>query len=342
MNFPFITVRQATFRRWIGAGRSLTFSKEMAYGLFQIKLIEDHSGASFLPLMSANGAIGLADPAKFLKIISNLPPFEALTQPEPWFYELVNARMRPEFKTLFRFFSESEEVEAESLTVEITIQLNDITTTFLARVSFELLDVWMSERILYPMTRTFPPELNITFPLIAGRVPMTKLRFQFLKEGDVLIPPDPLISINGEGVFLIGKTEFYFELEPDANNSHQYALTIVEKRGQPVMNPEDTEHPEIDTTLSEAEGELIHTSDANGYSDLQLELSVRCGNVSMTLGELETLDAGSTVIVKNTLPGSALLCHGNQILAKGELVNVNGTLGFQIGSIFSQNRANHA
>lgn len=71
--------------------------------------------------------------------------------------------------------------------------------------------------------------------------------------------------------------------------------------------------------------------------DLPLELSVRCGSLCLTLGELQQLAPGSTLTVDNIAPGDALLCHGNFPLAKGELVDVEGRLGFQVVTLLNRN-----
>ncbi len=50
----------------------------------------------------------------------------------------------------------------------------------------------------------------------------------------------------------------------------------------------------------------------------------------MTLAELRRLDAGTILEVSGIAPGHATLCHGEQVVAEGELVDVEGRLGLQI------------
>ncbi|SDW08259.1 type III secretion protein Q [Pseudomonas syringae] len=63
---------------------------------------------------------------------------------------------------------------------------------------------------------------------------------------------------------------------------------------------------------------------------LELELTLRCGELRLTLAELRRLDAGSVLEVSGIAPGHATLCHGEQVVAEGELVDVEGRLGLQI------------
>lgn len=58
-------------------------------------------------------------------------------------------------------------------------------------------------------------------------------------------------------------------------------------------------------------------SNTGSFDDLSLDLTIRCGNLQLTLGELQQLDAGSTVLVQHVTPGEALLCHGNSLAGEG-------------------------
>lgn len=63
---------------------------------------------------------------------------------------------------------------------------------------------------------------------------------------------------------------------------------------------------------------------------IDLDLTVRCGHLSLSLGALQHLAPGSVLDVSGITPGRATLCHGERIVAHGELVDVDGRLGLQI------------
>lgn len=65
-------------------------------------------------------------------------------------------------------------------------------------------------------------------------------------------------------------------------------------------------------------------------SGLNLALTVRCGDVNLSLEALGRLAAGSVVQVMGMAPGEATLCHEERVVAYGELVDVDGRLGMQI------------
>ncbi|NIG12936.1 hypothetical protein F3J37_01550 [Pantoea sp. Al-1710] len=330
MMFPFVTIKEATLRRWIGAGRKLSFRRDLNDGFFQIKMVEGVSTSSFYHLHCAHGPIEINDPASFLALVADIPTFsEAANDPQPWFIELVNGRMNEDFKTLFRFFTTSKEEETDFLTADITIMKGDVETHFLARLSFELLDLWMSEKILDPMAIPFPVALPIKMPFVLGQFSLSVERLQSLTEGDLLLPTMPFMTVEGEGVIPLSGTEFYFELEPETNNSHQYLIRITRKQVR-IMNEE---HDENEVVVEEALDQVPEVS-PHSFGGLKLDLTIHCGNLSMTLGELQNLDAGSMLLVDHVTPGEALLCHGTHILGKGLLVNVNGALGLKLQNVF--------
>lgn len=63
---------------------------------------------------------------------------------------------------------------------------------------------------------------------------------------------------------------------------------------------------------------------------LALDLTLRCGELRLTLAELRKLGAGTVLEVTGVAPGFATLCHGERVVAEGELVDVDGRLGLQI------------
>ncbi|KAA8712079.1 FliM/FliN family flagellar motor switch protein [Pseudomonas cannabina] len=72
------------------------------------------------------------------------------------------------------------------------------------------------------------------------------------------------------------------------------------------------------------------------FESLALDLTLRCGQIKLTLAELRRLDAGTILEVAGIAPGYATLCHGERVVAEGELVDVDGRLGLQITRMVKQ------
>jgi len=333
MKFKTISMKEVEIRNWIGTGRIISLNAPDDF--LVIRMCELKRVDNFLSFSSAWGNFSLAEPGRFLSTISRASVFEdAFIEPDEWIFDLINNRLKPPFRPLFSLISKNNVTESVLIETEINLTEKGETSVHYAQLSIDLLETWQSLGIFNQVPSQFSLSMPINFPVIAGHLKLSLKECLNLNPKDVLIPAIPLISVKGEGVIRIGKTELYFELEPESENSHQYILSITGKQGHNLMTDYDSETQQSGNDTLNERKDYLQVPSQTGFNDLPLELTIRCGNLSMTLGELQNLDAGSTLLVEHVTPGEALLCHGNYLLAKGELVNVNGALGLQIKSMF--------
>ena len=73
-----------------------------------------------------------------------------------------------------------------------------------------------------------------------------------------------------------------------------------------------------------------HAQPLDPLDQLPMALTLRCGSLNLTLGELRRMAAGTTLPVDGITPGFATLCYGERVVAEGELVDIEGRLGLQI------------
>jgi type III secretion protein Q len=73
-----------------------------------------------------------------------------------------------------------------------------------------------------------------------------------------------------------------------------------------------------------------HPDEFASLAGLPLDLTLRCGQLNLSLGELRRLSNGTVLVASGVTPGFATLCHGERVVAEGELVDVDGRLGLQI------------
>jgi len=74
----------------------------------------------------------------------------------------------------------------------------------------------------------------------------------------------------------------------------------------------------------------LHAQPLDPLDQLPMALTLRCGSLNLTLGDLRRMAAGTTLPVNGITPGFATLCHGERVVAEGELVDIDGRLGLQI------------
>lgn len=129
------------------------------------------------------------------------------------------------------------------------------------------------------------------------------------------------------------------EMSPD----DEYETPRVDDEG--YDDPAQPMHAEADWQDHEDE-QLVEppypledaTADAAVHAPLTLDpldqlpmaLTLRCGVLSINLGDLRRVAAGTILEVSGVSPGHATLCHGERVVAEGELVDVEGRLGLQI------------
>ena len=103
-------------------------------------------------------------------------------------------------------------------------------------------------------------------------------------------------------------------------------LPAADDWAAPAADPTEAvdDAPPADTLASDP----IDTLDP--LDQLPMALTLRCGHLALTLGDLRHIAAGTVLEVSGVAPGHATLCHGDRVVAEGELVDVEGRLGLQI------------
>jgi type III secretion protein Q len=135
------------------------------------------------------------------------------------------------------------------------------------------------------------------------------------------------------------------------SSTEHYTETELDKEPA-TLAPEESYKRELDEVQDESEdfGEMngnpgaaledeSHVYRSNELEPLErlpLELTLRCGRLTLSLDALRRLGSGTILEVGGTTPGYATLCYGEQVVAEGELVDVDGRLGLQITRTASQ------
>ncbi|WP_227317854.1 FliM/FliN family flagellar motor switch protein [Cedecea davisae] len=327
-------LQEAQLRRWIGSGWRLPFFCAGGHG--ELRLLPSplvtqklHQAKAF---SCAAGTLLLSDPLPLLGLMADCPALPGEHSPESgWYWSYFSQQLSPQLVELLEYLRPATGAEAEivDITLRLEITLGKEQAHSLVSLSWNTLQrlaqhpAW--QRLVIPLA----PDLPLRLPLTVSRLQLSCERVRGLAAGDLLLPTETFFSPDGQGVLPLARRQFQVQLEPAAQTAHRDLLhiTFSEELTMTYPNaPLEYDEQQDGDVVPGAEWQTTRGS----FDDLSLELTIRCGNLQLTLGELQQLDAGSTVLVQHVTPGEALLCHGNNLLAKGELVDVNGTLGFQI------------
>ncbi|EJO94617.1 type III secretion protein HrcQb [Ectopseudomonas mendocina DLHK] len=94
------------------------------------------------------------------------------------------------------------------------------------------------------------------------------------------------------------------------------------------MHPEGQEFAPQDEQASAVEPQQMAA--LGSIAHLPLQLTLRCGQLTLSVDQLRQLGSGSVLEIHGVAPGHATLCHGEHVVGEGELVDVDGRLGLQI------------
>lgn len=335
---------EAQLRRWAGSGWRYPFTLGDSEG--ELLLLPDNQQVcvELHYYHSDGGLLALTDPAPLLGLLADCPLLTATQDNENWYWPFFNQQLSAQIAGLLGHISPATPCDmagACALRLEVTLGERRARSQLVLLPG--TLRQWARHPDWQPLYQPLPATFPLTLPLVVGRLSLSLERLCRLGRGDVLIPPHPLFTPEGTGIVSCVHGQFQGQLIPATQPTESTLFHIIQKEEPGMSDPHEPLLPEEGQEPSTAFTDLTdehawpeRNSIQNELHALPLELTLRCGNLRLTLGELQQLDAGSTIMVDHVTPGEAVLCHGSFVLAKGELVNVNGNLGFQVIHMFSR------
>ncbi|RMQ40225.1 hypothetical protein ALQ04_04320 [Pseudomonas cichorii] len=331
---------EASIRQRIGSGLSLPFQLNRQQGQLGLRLApmpgqsvdEGH-------LECASGPLRLTNTEALLGLLSSCP---ALLQPadsgedHQWYWQLYNHYLSPELQRLFGTLQPLGEPHEPGLDCLLEARINGLRVcSRLSAPPSTLLDLLDRGQWRYAQVAPVYP-WPISTPLVLGHLVLKYRELSGLRPGDVLLPDHPLFTPNGHGILQLGSCRL--SLVQESANALCFTLTELE---QDTMNAtidhfaaSDSDNPIMLDDIHEHEDFAASDSEQNDdlerFNDLALALTLRAGNLSLSLGQLRSLAVGSVLTFNGCAPGHAMLFHGERALAHGELVDVEGRLGLQI------------
>lgn len=268
----------------------------------------------------ALGGFSLGDGAPLLNLLSlsPLPARDASPPDDDWQWALFNQYLSPELALLFGDIQPADGPDDGEVNARLHVRLGDRHADCQLRLGHAQLAHWLSQPGWQGSTAALPACLAYRQPLILGRITLSTHQLQALSAGDVLIPPVSYFTADGQGSLIVAGRRLYGELQLP----HHFLLNHLENI--PLNSAAD------DQSTYDPQSEYLSHEESGQLAALPLSLEVRCGRTAITLGELQQLQAGSVVTLNNVTPGEAGLYHGDTLIARGELVDVEGQLGLQL------------
>jgi type III secretion protein Q len=264
----------------------------------------------------------------------------------------------------------SETAQADWVYCEMTLQLSQGRVDSVLAVSAPALADWLDQPTWNANPPRDHSGLTLAFALRLGSLSLPRHTLETLRPGDVLCPTEADFDTAGFGVLTLGQRRLQVRVCEQPERLQLEVLEIEEttvadrdELDEPIAEytdpwaDEDAHADELDAESAYAEeadadqyytepaGQLEDEDDYNdqadqapqsparpteAFADLAMPLTLRCGQIRLTLGELAALAPGAILEVPGVTPGLAGLYYGERRLAQGELVDVEGRLGLQI------------
>ncbi|WP_407321453.1 type III secretion system cytoplasmic ring protein SctQ [Dickeya ananatis] len=251
----------------------------------------------------------------------------------------------------------SDDNTSAELTVWLEVMRGDFRIRSRLRTARHTVQRWLCRPGWYAPHSALPNHLAIRLPLILADVTLSQEQLASLEPGDVICPHRQYFSPQGDGSITLADRRLAGQLRMDTLAPYWFAVTELEECpvttfpgdttpfGDPIPFDDTASYgniasygntPPDNSNVQEtspcAESTLPSGEPLSGYPlpPLALALTVRCGYLTLTLQDLQQLAPGTVLPLQQAIPGEATLYHGEQPLAQGELVNVDGRLGLQI------------
>lgn len=252
---------------------------------------------------------------------------------------------------------------------ELTLQLDEGRIDSVLALSAEALAYWLEQPVWNANPPPDHSGLTLSFALRLGSLSLPRQTLATLRPGDVICPTEADFDTAGFGVVNMGPRLVQVRVGEQSDGLQLEVLEIEEttvadrdELDEPIAEHTDA-WADDDGYADEGDGQSAYQEQASAdadpfyseaeeedhadyaerepyaaqpatatqaFADLAMPLTLRCGQIRLTLGELAALSPGAILEVPGITPGLAGLYYGERRLAQGELVDVEGRLGLQI------------
>jgi type III secretion protein Q len=346
LNLPRCSAEDAYARRLLGRGASLDFDVAGEAGVLEITPGTGPSGGTPVTLECSHGLLTLSEPGAVLSLFGECPVElpAPRTPDDEWFWSLFNDSMSSPLRAVFGYLQPYSEQPETGIECRLQVRLGGAVITSRLSLSAQALcgllqaGPWQSTPLI--LAEDWP----LHAPMVLGQLSLPAHQLRNLNVGDVLIPEQALFDLSGHGAIRLGRHWLEVRLE---NQAAPLRLTVLALEETAMDHPIDSETDATrwdgatpyendavhDGGFNEAEGDVAADrphAEPGRFDDLPLALTIRCGRLRMTLGELRNLAPGSVLEVEGPAPGCAALFYGERAVAHGELVEIDGRLGLQV------------
>lgn len=309
-------------------GRGLRYAFQVAGEPGELLLTPGRvpEGGVSLSFESRCGVFTLSDAGPLLSLFGECPVVLAETgnDPQSWFWGHFEQRMSAQLLALFGFLRPFADRQSDEFECCLSVVLGPSRSIGRLMMTAHSLLALCAAGQWQAVKATLPECLAVPVPVVLGSLALTVEQLRTLRAGDVLAPEHLLFNADGEGQLRVGRWRIKSQIDDEVGRRRLTLCALEELAVDEVM------FTGTGTDVERHEGD-------EPFETLLVELSVRCGTLKLSLGELRQLAPGMVLSVEGYGAGMAGLYYGDRPIGHGQLVEVDGRLGLQLSRInFSQ------
>ena len=325
---PLVEAARVAALHRLGRGLRMPFQVGDQQGAFVLEPGRAPEGRSPVCFESAVGVLGFSEPEAMFSLMGECPVTlaEAGNDSTSWFWELFQHHLSPQVVALLGYLRLLPAAKTLGFGCRFTVMLGA------SKVAGYL---WLAPQSLLAMCaagawRSTASSLPASFPLAiavtVGRLNLPVGQLRSVRAGDVLMPEQAFFDAQGRGHVRIGRRHLQGRIDDESGPLCLNLIAIEEASMDEHFVVEEYPGPEQDQPVEDVFGR-------EPFDELSMALTVRCGVLSLTLGELRNLAPGAVLGITGYAPGMAGLYYGERPIGQGQLVEVDGRLGLQVSRV---------
>lgn len=317
-------------------GRGLQMSFEVADQVG--KLILEPGYAPIQPASfgfeTAVGVLAFGEPGPVLSLLGDCPVTLAPqgNDPDAWFWALFQHQLSPQVQSLLGFLRLQTNAPAAAFGCRLTVKLGQSLVVDRLMLTADTFLALCAAGPWQALAGPLPPLLPLSLSLLLGHSQLPISQVSGLRPGDVLMVQDPMFNADGEGYLHLGSHRLQGRLDDERGTLSFTLFSIEDMCVDEVSADQSQGYDRTESSVAQDQAPV----DALGhepFDELVMGLSVRCGTLKLSLGELRQLAPGAVLGFSGYAPGMAGLYYGDRPIGHGKLVNVDGRLGLQLSRV---------
>lgn len=335
LKLPAVDGVKVAARRRLGRGLRLPFQVADQCGELLLEPGPAPAGRGLLSFETARGVLTFSEPSAVLSLFGECPVVlaEAGNDPDSWFWALFQHSLSPQLLDVFGYLRPLGQLQRKTFGCRLTVVLGAsrvVARLILAPASLLAL---CDAALWRPMSGPLPDSFPLCVPVTIGRLQLPVTQLGTVRPGDVLLLESLFFNAQGDGQLRLGRHRLQGRIDDETGALRLTLFSIEEatvdedygdsSQGQGWGEPGDQARDEP----------LVDVFGHEPFDELSIALTVRCGTLQLTLGELRQLAPGAVLGISGYGPGMAGLYYADRPIGHGQLVEVDGRLGLQLSRV---------